>query len=139
MSTTKYWTFLLLGTLILCGIGCSDNIQVRGVVTFSDDGTPLTVGTVFFENDTMMARGSINEDGTFRMGSEGQTDGLLPGTYNVYVANALGTAGNPVAPQIIPLIDPKYTCASTSGITVTVDRTTSRTPLEIQVGRFGTR
>ena len=137
MLSMKYCTFFLLGMILICGVGCSKNLQLKGKVTFSDDGSPLDAGMILFENGPTVSRGTINKDGTFTMGSEKQTDGLPPGTYSVYFANAVKAEGDMRAPRMVYLLDPKYNSAATSGITVTVDRST-KSPLEIQVERFST-
>lgn len=134
----KYRTFILLGMVLFCAIGCGKNLQVRGKVTFSDDGAPLDLGMILFESGSTVSRGTIKEDGTFTMGSEKQTDGLPPGTYNVYFANAIKAEGDMRAPRMVHLLDPKYNSAATSGITITVDKSI-KLPLEIKVDRFGTK
>ena len=136
MSTVKYYTFILLGMMLFCGIGCNQNMQITGKVTFSDDGTPLDVGMILFENGAMASRSSVKGDGTFTLTSEKQNDGIPPGTYKVYFTGALKTEGNSLAPKIIQLLDPKYNSAATSDITITIDKST-KSPLEIKVDRLG--
>ena len=124
--------------MFFCGIGCSKNLQVKGKVTYSDDGSPLELGMILFENGPMVSRGDIKKDGTFTMGTEKQNDGLPPGTYTVYFSNTMSFEGDPRTPRMIPLLDPKYNSATTSGITITIDKST-KSPLEFQVDRFGTK
>ena len=137
MTSSKPWTFVLLGMFLCCMIGCSGNVQVNGKVVFSDDGSPLDVGMILFESGDTVSRGTINGDGTFNMGFEKQNDGMPPGTYNVSISNAVRAEGDMRAPQIIPLVATKFSSGSTSGITITVDRSLEL-PLEIKVDRFGT-
>jgi len=136
-------SFLLIASVFLTGCG-NGNIQLTGKVTFSDDGSPLTVGAVCFENDTVRARGILTEDGTYRVGTKSKTDGIPAGTYKVSIMGAIksigrteirGPGGQTAAGmgQVEPLIDPKYTGANTSGLTVTVDRT--KATYDIQVDR----
>jgi len=119
-------------------IGCSGNVSLRGTVVL-DDGTPVTTGAICFTDGTNMARGTINPDGTFEMGSVGMRDGLPPGTYTVYFfgiqvpgpANTITTVdamGNVVEIEVMgsrpPLIDPRYERPETSGLQVEVTRQT---------------
>ncbi|MDR0610404.1 MAG: hypothetical protein LBG58_09865 [Planctomycetaceae bacterium] len=48
----------------VCIAGCSRNVGLSGKVTFPD-GTPLTVGDVYFETDTFLAHGTIGKEGAF--------------------------------------------------------------------------
>lgn len=77
----------LLLSLVL-GTGCSGNVHVHGKVAF-DDGSPLTLGTVVFDDGQISARGKLDENGSFRIGSKKADDGLPPGNYKVYIIGAL--------------------------------------------------
>ena len=144
MITLFIKRFRCLSLLALCFpllfIGCSDNVQIRGTVTFTD-GTPLTLGSVIFENEnaTFSARGNIQPDGSFRMGSISERDGLPRGEYVVYISGAM-QEGAPVRfqdisggvsglqattmsiPSFVPLIAPEYSSAATSPLRFTVER-----------------
>ena len=124
----KYSGFLFL-LMSLCVLGCGNgNVGLSGKVTFSDDGAPLTVGTVWFTTNSFLARGNIDENGIYRVGSRSEKDGLPPGTYRVYISGAVkeGSAGNRggmgggMGGNVVPLIDPKFTNAKSSGIEVEV-------------------
>ena len=118
-------TFTLLLVFIIAG--CSNHVQMTGKVTFSDDGSPLTEGTVFFESETFMARGAIFPDGTFRMGSFKQSDGLPPGTYRIYIGGASRWVVTNEATGDgfdLPLIDDRFTSMSRSGLEMVVDGST---------------
>ncbi|MDR1290178.1 MAG: hypothetical protein LBK06_03155 [Planctomycetaceae bacterium] len=80
--------------LILCLSGCGQ-IKVEGKVTFPD-GTPLTKGKVFFENNTNSYIGDIHEDGTFRLGILKDGSGIPAGKYGVGVEafNVSSPSGN---------------------------------------------
>ena len=82
--------------LLLLFAGCSGNVGLKGTVTFLDDDSPLTVGTVALLKDGKIARGDIKPDGTYVVGFESERDGLPPGTYQIYI---LG---------FIPLIPPPH-------------------------------
>ncbi len=85
----KYATFYLSLFAVLVAFGCSDKVQFGGKVIFSDDGAPITSGSLIFvsESEPFQARGVINSDGTYRVSSTGVNDGLPPGTYAI-VASA---------------------------------------------------
>jgi hypothetical protein len=72
--------------------------------------------------DNFMARGMINPDGTYTVGSLSESDGLPPGTYQVYISGAEkwlpGKNGGPS--MRVLLIDFKYGSGDTSGLTVDV-------------------
>jgi hypothetical protein len=119
--------------LILCiCVGCSKNVSLNGQVTYSDDGSPLTTGTVCFETDTYMARGNINSDGKYTLMSVTPNDGLPEGLYKVSVLNA--TVGDEDDVTKKPLIDPKYNSGNTSGITFQVTPSTHR--FDFKVDRY---
>jgi hypothetical protein len=109
----RYFCFLAL-FVSLCVWGCGNNqVSVSGNITFSDDGSPLTVGTVYFMSDSHLARGDINSNGTYNIGSLSQKDGLPPGTYRVYISGAVKSngvgmgsgMGGGMGESTIPLID----------------------------------
>ena len=140
MIKRRYFSAVLF---LLCGIiGCSQNVQFGGRVTFSDDGSPLTQGTVCFETDTFLARGELNKNGYYDLGSLKLKDGIPKGEYRIYIVGAEsvedapsvpvpdGQAGHLVTSRysgtmgdkiITSLIDQKYQSSKTSGLTVTID------------------
>ena len=112
--------------------GCSNgNVSLKGKVTFSDDDNPLSVGTVCFESDSTLARGDLNPDGTFVVGTLRTHDGLPPGNYRVYITGAIkpmnmnssGKTGG-TASMFEPLVDQKFLRASTSGLSIDVTSST---------------
>ena len=114
----------LLSVLIFSFVGCSNYVPMKGKVTFSDDGSPLTEGTVFFESPTFVSRGSLLEDGTFTMGSFKKNDGLPLGTYRVYIGGAtIWVVTNEATGDgyDLPIIEDKYTSMSKSGLSIEVD------------------
>jgi len=124
-------------------MGCGSNVQVTGKVIF-EDGTPLTVGRVCFQTETMFADGPLQEDGTYRLGSQGENTGLPKGTYQVYISGAMtppqlgagsGGATGPASLRGsytpgVSLIDLKFTDRMTSGLTCDV---TGKTVYNIMV------
>lgn len=113
-------SLLLFALLVLSG--CGGNVPLNGTVTFSDDGSPLGTGVVCFEAGSFVARGRIQPDGQYRVGSVSMKDGLPPGSYRVYIADAVvETAADPYGGAFTePLIDGKYNSAETSGLHVEV-------------------
>lgn len=123
---------VLTGLLIGCG---NENVKVHGKVVFSDDNSPLTVGTICFESGNTVSRGKIKEDGSFSVYSVKENDGIPPGTYKVYFLNAVKGEGNPLTPKIVYQVHSKYQKAATSDITLTIDKST-KSPLEIKVDPY---
>ena len=136
MSSFRYWIFIFLGGVCFCGGGCGQNLQITGKVTYSDDGSPLDIGMIIFESGNMASRSGLKADGTFKLSSETQNDGIPPGTYKVYFAGTFKPEGGGMTPRINQLLAPKYNSAATSDITITINKST-KLPLEIQVYRFG--
>ena len=94
---------LLLG--FLCLAGCSNKIQLGGTVTFEDEGTPLSRGVVVFATSSFEAKGSLDADGKYTMGSIDVADGLPKGSYQVYIAGAMEELPSG---QMRSMIDDKY-------------------------------
>ena len=129
--------FLALSLSLLALVGCGPNVSLKGKATFSDDGSPLTTGTVCFETDSFLARGDLRPDGTFTTGSLTQNDGLPVGKYRVYISGAQKVIGKDeqTGMEIYePLIDPKFASGSTSGIEIEV--TPSTKFLDVVVDRY---
>ena len=108
-------------------LGCGNQVSLKGRVTFSDDGAPLTVGTVCFQNDKLLERGNIDASGYYTMGTFKDRDGLPPGEYQVFFALPASfgtdTSGKPV---LISPVDSKYISPETSGLSLTVNASTKK-------------
>ena len=128
--------FLALSLSLLVLTGCGDKVGLRGKAVFSDDGSPVPVGTVCFETDSYLARGDLRTDGTFTVGSLKASDGLPAGSYRVYISGAQKSIGTDDQGMELYelLIDPKFTSGTTSGITI--DVTPSTKFFEVKVDRF---
>ena len=103
--------------LVFGVVGCgSRSYPVRGTVTL-DDGTPMTAGTVVFEQRDVekptSARGAIQSDGTFELSTLRPGDGAVPGMYRVLVAPP---AQPPDQAPVRPPFDSRYTEFATSGL-----------------------
>jgi hypothetical protein len=114
----------LLALLLAAAAGCGSRptYPVRGKVVFKD-GTPLTSGLVRFRpaeaNLQVTARGDIQKDGTFQLGTYHEDDGAVPGKYQV----AITPPPRPKRrerPIGKPVIDPRFEDFDTSGIAVEV-------------------
>ncbi|MEZ6129778.1 MAG: carboxypeptidase regulatory-like domain-containing protein [Planctomycetaceae bacterium] len=117
---------LLNFVFLLCVVGCgSDQVAtypVTGRVVFLD-GSPVRTGTVELESKQFgtTATGSINQDGTFVLGTYTPNDGAAEGEHNAIVVQMIindGSIrhtvdhGNPVPPS--------YGDYDTSPLTVSV-------------------
>ncbi|MDR2705207.1 MAG: hypothetical protein LBC02_05455 [Planctomycetaceae bacterium] len=125
---------LILYIFVLILTGCyGKNIPLNGVVTFSDDNTPLTMGTVYLTSETFQASGHIQKDGSFIIGSEYPGNGIPPGTYKVSISGVYGKKGDVINSRNpnYSLIDAKWSSPQTSGMIITVDAKTRRLELKI--------
>ena len=127
---------LLLMSLLSPLVGCGGHVGLEGKVTYSDDGSPLTVGTVVFKKGSRISQGDLRADGTYTIGSLADEDGLPPGEYLVYVygAEKILVPASGSGPAVTePLIDPKYFNVETSGLSIEVKR---KTQFDFQVDRY---
>lgn len=122
MSKYFYAMSLLVLTCMMLS-GCSDNVPLKGRVTFSDDGSPLTTGMVYLDTPTYQARGELDKNGYYVVGSLKKSDGLPAGQYRVYIVGAVEeTPGG----GVYSLIAPNMQSGDTSGIVLDVDRKTRK-------------
>jgi len=126
----KYCSLAIFTLCLIIIAGCgSGHVSLKGRVTFSDDGSPLTVGSVILSKPNFESRGDLNDKGEFVMESLRPRDGIPPGTYGVSIVGATDYSLGGVQ----MLIDPKWANPETSGMTIDVDRKTKY--LEIKVDR----
>jgi hypothetical protein len=132
-------SIVVIVALVALGCGDANRVNVRGKVTFSDDGSPLTRGIVCLDNDKVMARGTLQPDGSYAIGVEKDGRGIPPGSYKVSVLFAQEEipGGAPYSPRYNKLIDDKYSSRHTSGIELVVDPSTTR--FDITVDRPKTK
>jgi hypothetical protein len=109
---------LLLATLFFSGCG-SKFVPFGGKVTTSD-GQPYTKGYVIFLNGQHSARGKLQSDGTYKLDSLGNGDGLAPGKYQVYLSAFQENTGTDNEPVYVSDIDLKYEDPATSGLSCEV-------------------
>ena len=106
-------SFVIIGMTVGCPSGTK--MKVSGNVTFSDDGSPLTAGTVVMESGTTRVMGVINDKGYYSLGELVDGDGVPFGEYRVTIAGA-----REQLPTGFPgkyYIDSKYERPNTSGLT----------------------
>ena len=123
--------FSLVFCLLLASFfGCGKNVSMGGKVTFSDDNSPLTVGTVCFATDTFYARGKLDASGNYTLGFDQPGNGLPKGEYKVYIADATVPTGSYKTDDgeemaiYSPVIAEKYTTKGATDLKVTVDGST---------------
>lgn len=112
--------------LILAASGCGKLKPLGGKVTFSD-GKPLTTGMVVFQTATFEARGALDQEGKYEVGSYNNGDGIPKGTYQVFISGAskyeMGDDKNVKGMKETLLIDPKFTSPEESGLKFIADGT----------------
>ena len=132
----QHFLFCLGLFCLLFAVGCGQNCSLKGKVVFSDDQTPLAGGTVCLVSDRGIARGTIDQNGNYVVGSVSAKDGLLPGSYKIYLTDT--ELFEPVPggglPKRFPQVDEKYSNPETSGLNVEVKSSMTH---NIEVNRFG--
>jgi hypothetical protein len=109
-----------LAVIAVAGCGRSGLHPVRGRVAFAD-GAPVPTGRVVVSyGDGKASWGSINPDGTFRLGTLKQSDGMRPGTYRVAVKDAYVEVQKNGETVSEPLIHKRFADPATSGLEFTV-------------------
>lgn len=108
-------------TILFLGCGGNQPQPVQGKIVFSD-ATPakdLAGYTVSIDSveQNVSATGVVRPDGTFQVGTNAPDDGALPGKYRVSLTPPEPPLDQP-APK--PIIDPKYSKTSTSGLEVEI-------------------
>ena len=109
--------------------GCGSKVSVSGKVAF-DDGSPLTTGEVRFETANFVSSGKIQSDGTYRLGTTSDKDGIPKGTYGVTVRAMSAPELKPgVRTEDVPppksLVNTKFGSTKTSGLTCDVKGSTT--------------
>lgn len=110
--------------------------HVEGVVTV--EGEPLPTGTIRFipEDGGRSARGEIESDGTFTLGTFTESDGALIGKHGVAVTAYSGDAQTGDVERDVPtrrpLVHPRYGSASGSQITYEVKSGTNNPEFDLE-------
>jgi hypothetical protein len=120
---------LAAGLLIVLAAGCGGNYPVRGKVTYRD-GTPVTKGIVVFEQidakPAVTARGDIQADGTYLLGTMKPGDGAPAGKYRVLVTPRLENPDEPEA-----TFDLRFANFGTSGLEFEVKSANNDYPITV--------
>lgn len=124
---------LIACVLIVCWTGCGDagRVEVEGQVSFQ--GVNLKGGSVTFlssDHDGLVAAGLIDSEGRYRLRETQGVSGVLPGVYQVAIRSFEGGALDGAPPDAdsgarVVRIPESYADVETSGLTVTVDKTTT--------------
>jgi hypothetical protein len=133
MSTGRGYFQGAVAVLCLAGAaGCGSGPHpVRGTVTL-EDGTPVTGGMVTFETKDVekpvTARGEIQPDGTYNLGTYKPGDGAPPGVYRVIVTPRAQS------PDLLPVkapYDNRYTAFDSSGLEFEVKSGANEFPIRL--------
>ena len=128
--------FLAFAALAIAGCGSSGpkTIPIRGEVLYN--GKPLAEGTIVYlprESTARQATGGIQSDGSFRLTTFKNADGVVPGEYNIVIFAYAPHPGEPQTREEMEavaqtggirrgfIIPEKYTNAASSGLTDTVN------------------
>jgi len=122
-------------TALVGTAGCgSGRYPVNGRVTYEEDGSPVSEGTVIGQMgegpDSVSVQGRIDADGRFSWGTERPGDGAKPGKYVVAVI-ARGLGEHEIAKGLLPAVDPKFSNPQTSGITFEVKPGTNELNIKV--------
>lgn len=133
-----FWYLTVFAAL---GCGGVKTYPVQGTVTWLD-GSPakeLAGGMVQFDLVTgdpkkaVSPRGTIREDGGYRLATFKEADGAPAGKYRVVVVPVIWTEGmlgdKPPPP---PVLDPKYQDFQTSKIEVAVEAKSNNIPIKVE-------
>jgi hypothetical protein len=131
--------FSMLGwcaVLVLAFAGCGGPrlYPVEGTVEFADGSPARALAGASVEFDPVegktSARGIVQTDGSFRMGTNIPGDGVAPGTYRVGIQPPLPALDRP-SPRVI---DRRFENPVTSGLQVTVplDKNQPKVVLKVQ-------
>lgn len=131
---------LALILLVGCGSGGVRTYPVGGTVTFPD-GTPLAGGLVQFRSVTgehrVGARGAIQEDGSYQLGTFESGDGVVEGDHEALVTPPPFEGDRDEVRFVPEIIDRKHTSFATSGLRYTVLTDGGENQFDIIVERPG--
>jgi hypothetical protein len=119
------------------GCGGTNLYPVRGTVAFKGGApvTPLVGGQVVFEpldpGAKQSARGDIQPDGTFRLGTYRDGDGAPPGTYKVLVMPPPPSPSDEKRPKP-RVLHPRYQRPSETPLKFTVRRGDNDCPITVE-------
>lgn len=114
--------------------GCGNGSSVSGKVAF-EDGTPLNVGLVQFENESGSYSGRIEKNGSYKVTGASIEDGIPNGNYSVAIVRAFESIPgkeNDGYGTVRNLIDEKFTRSDTSELSCSVQ---GKTTFDITVAK----
>jgi hypothetical protein len=123
-----------LGLLLTAAPGCDGSklYPVEGTIVYLDGEAVTGLAGASVEFDPVAgkegARGEVQPDGTFRLGTHKPGDGAAPGEYRVSIQPPLPALDRP-APRVL---DRRYENVTTSGLRVTIKPETNRVRLEVE-------
>jgi hypothetical protein len=124
---------LALLLIVAAGCGGPTTYPVRGKAVFKD-GTPLTGGLVVFrpvdEKLQVSARGDIQPDGSFILGTYKEGDGAVPGKYQAAITPPPRRKIRE-KPVERPIINPRFESYDTSGLEFEVKRQSNDFTIEV--------
>src|SRR5262245_38649427 len=108
-----------LGLLALAGCNTAGHYPVHGKLVYADNGEPvkeLAGFEVIFTSEKLRksARGTIQEDGSFQLGTVKENDGAVPGEYIVTLTQPFRQPERPYVGDRV--VDPKYEDPATSDL-----------------------
>ena len=117
---TSVVRLLLVGSVALvagCGSDRLPTYDVTGKVVFPD-GSALPGGWIVCESAEhgLAARGIIDTDGSYRLGTYAAADGAVAGRHLVAITPAPPAGYDPDGGSAAPLIDPRFMHMDRSGI-----------------------
>lgn len=117
------WICLFAFTIIATGCKQSENIYpVSGTIVF-EDGSPVMFGDIEFQasQELINARGKIQRDGSFTVGTRSKSDGAILGEHKVVIVQTVTNHFNlDVVHDHGHTVDPLYSSYQTTDLTVEV-------------------
>jgi hypothetical protein len=115
--------YLILLFVLFC-VGCGEHVKVSGKVVYHD-GEPVKAGIVYFEDDLKSYRGTIQDNGSFRLGRYKDGDGILKGKYDAYITGSYEEVISEQTGAIVKItyyIDPKYQDKNKAGLSFEITK-----------------
>ena len=136
LSRSRALLSLLAIPLALAISGCNSGEQVypvKGKVVFAD-GSPAMFGDIEFQSSSkpVNARGKIQRDGTFVLGTNRRDDGAIEGEHKVVISQVVTNHFNlDVVHDHGDLVHGKYASYATTDLTVMVKPESNELVLEV--------
>jgi hypothetical protein len=116
---------------------------VRGKVTYKEDGSPVTEGTIWFIYESGPAkesggfsnyepRGQIGSDGSYQLSTAGENDGAPIGTYKVYIQEPTVEGGEGQEAQVKHIVKEQYRARETTPLTAEVKSGSNTIDIQVE-------